>query len=112
MFLKGDGDKIWKKDHVCRYVIKEHDGSRRCNIAFNSANQLLEHKKQVGHILQKRRKNNTVATRPTKQLRMEDVFKNMQARRVDEAEASSDDDEDSDEDEDLVACIICKIFFL
>ena len=44
---KGDGNRIWKTQHRCLFVIRAKTGSTRCNLTFKSNNQLKEHKTQV-----------------------------------------------------------------
>ena len=46
---KGDGKKIWKMEHRCLFIIKDKQGSNRCNVFFKSANQLLEHRQKAKH---------------------------------------------------------------
>jgi len=54
-----------EKTHKCLFIIKSKDGSSRCGLQFKSANQLKEHRRQVGH--QKKKKKQKEATQ-TKQL--------------------------------------------
>ena len=53
---KGGAKKIWKMEHRCLFIIKDKQGSNRCNLLFKSANQLLEHRQKAKHILQRKKK--------------------------------------------------------
>ena len=41
-------------EHKCLYIIKENKSARRCNLVFKSGYELLAHKKQTGHIREKK----------------------------------------------------------
>jgi len=79
---------ITKKDktHKCLFIIKSKDGSSRCGLQFKSANQLKEHRQQVGH--QKKKK------------------KQKEATQLQESE----DDVAADHNGDADKCTICTLF--
>ena len=82
---KGDGDKVWKVEHRCLFVIKDKQNSSRYNLLFKSENHLREHKKSLKH-------NNTRKSRSKKatnssasnngnrkqQIRLEEMMKTVE----------------------------------
>ena len=70
--LIGDGHPIWKAELPCLFIVKEKNGSYRCNLLFKSKNQLQEHRIKSKHVMKQARKNDS-SEKPVKQFRIEDV---------------------------------------
>lgn len=68
----GDEHPIWKVEHRCLFIVKEKNGSYRCNLLFKSKNQLQEHRIKSKHVMKQARKNDS-SEKPVKQFRIEDV---------------------------------------
>ena len=92
---KGDGKKIWEMEHRCLFIIKDKQGSNRCNLLFKSANQLLEHKQKAKHILQRKKRSGetTSSGKKKKQVRLEQV---MDVKTTDVFEEEKVDDKNSE----------------
>ena len=97
----GDKNDVWKEGFRCLAVVKENSGAKRCDLVFQNANQLREHKIQAGHQIKRKRKAGEAGRNP-KQLRLEEVFN----RRRQVQEPSGEESDGSDEG--FVGCFICE----
>jgi len=93
--LKGDGNKIWKEENRCKFIVKTHSGSDRCNLLFKTKNKLKEHQKKSKH--QNVRAKKTAAKPKKKQLRIDQV---LRAAR-DATEAANENENGSGSDESI-----------
>ena len=94
--MKADGNKVWKKDLRCLFILKNDDGVRkRCGLLFQNDNQLRMHKSQTGHkIERKRTKSTTEQAKSGKQLRIDTTPVNTGVRIIDSCSESDRDVED------------------
>ena len=76
--LKVDSNKDWKTEHRCLHIVNGKDSSKRCNILYDNATKLKEHRLKEKHTTTAKRKNAkssapTISKEP-KQLRLDSML--------------------------------------
>ena len=103
LFFLDDGNTIWTNEYKCSFVDKTNPGNAKCNLTFKTRNQLVEHRKQSGHLARKRK--STTAADSAAQLKQLRIERNPGSSTSDKHD-DHDSARSSGEEDDI--CQICE----